>query len=233
MPEGVSRMPTCRCIKFHVASSPILEENESEHWLAKKEDKNESEREITRERSGKEKRGGEIEKLREELRNKWNGGGGRGGRRETPRRDHARGSRVKKLRNGDRVWNVSPRIERVAALRAAATFLHNPRIRSNGISLRRWRDGAEWRGKPPRLLQPESSPRLVTPCRARPKISRPPSPTRIFHTVSTHNRFRDYSPRETSNFRRRILQKLYIGILWQKRNACAFSFDFIIFENYI
>lgn len=69
-------MPTCRCIKFHVASSPILEENESEHWLAKKEDKNESEREITRERSGKEKRGGEIEKLREELRNKWNGGGG-------------------------------------------------------------------------------------------------------------------------------------------------------------
>lgn len=102
MPEGVSRMPTCRCIKFHVASSPILEENESEHWLAKKEDKNESEREITRERSGKEKRGGEIEKLREELRNKWNGGGRRG-RRETPRRDHARGSRVKKLRNGDRV----------------------------------------------------------------------------------------------------------------------------------
>lgn len=36
MPEGVSRMPTCRCIKFHVASSDILKENESEHWLAKK-----------------------------------------------------------------------------------------------------------------------------------------------------------------------------------------------------
>lgn len=29
-------MPTCRCIKFHVASSDILKENESEHWLAKK-----------------------------------------------------------------------------------------------------------------------------------------------------------------------------------------------------
>lgn len=230
MPEGVSRMPTCRCIKFHVASSPILEENESEHWLAKKED-NSSKRERDYKRKewkGKKRRGNRKVKGRIAEQMEWR----RRGRRETPRRDHARGSRVKKLRNGDRVWNVSPRIERVAALRAAATFLHNPRIRSNGISLRRWRDGAEWRGKPPRLLQPESSPRLVTPCRARPKISRPPSPTRIFHTVSTHNRFRDYSPRETSNFRRRILQKLYIGILWKRWEACAFSFDFNFYFNF-
>lgn len=52
-------MPTCRCIKFHVASSPILEENESEHWLAKKED-NSSKRERDYKRKewkGKKRRG--------------------------------------------------------------------------------------------------------------------------------------------------------------------------------
>lgn len=101
MPEGVSRMPTCRCIKFHVASSPILEENESEHWLAKKEDNSsESKRDYKRkEWKGKKRRGNRKVKGRIAEQMEWR----RRGRRETPRRDHARGSRVKKLRNGDRV----------------------------------------------------------------------------------------------------------------------------------
>lgn len=66
MPEGVSRMPTCRCIKFHVASSDILKENESEHWLAKKEEKRKRLQGQRREgeKKWKEEGGGEIEKLR-------------------------------------------------------------------------------------------------------------------------------------------------------------------------
>lgn len=204
-------MPTCRCIKFHVASSPILEENESEHWLAKKEDKNESEREITRERSGKEKRGGEIEKLREELRNKWNGGGGGEERRLAgimravqELRNFATGIEFETCLRGSSEWRRCVPLPHSCII-LAFVLTGYPSVaggteRSGGGNLR--------------VYYSPSLPRVSSrPVALGPRFLAPPHSTRIFHTVSTHNRFRDYSPRETSNFRRRILQKLYIGIL--------------------
>lgn len=204
-------MPTCRCIKFHVASSPILEENESEHWLAKKEDKNESEREITRERSGKEKRGGEIEKLREELRNKWNGGGGGEERRLAgimravqELRNFATGIEFETCLRGSSEWRRCVPLPHSCII-LAFVLTGYPSVaggteRSGGGNLR--------------VYYSPSLPRVSSrPVALGPRFLVPPHSTRIFHTVSTHNRFRDYSPRETSNFRRRILESIYRNIV--------------------
>lgn len=115
------------------------------------------------------------------------------------------------------------------ALRAAATFLHNPRIRSNGEG------GGEGGYLPSRRggeLRVYYNPRLVTPCRARraPRQGLGPrflsSSTRIFHHC-----FHDYSRRETSNFRRRNCECTgKVAEARDGRSTNILIFDYIIFK---
>lgn len=107
------------------------------------------------------------------------------GERDGSQGSHARGSRVKKLRNG---------IEFETCLRGSSEWRRCVPLPHSCIILAFVLTGypasasGGWGGKPPRLLQPAFPPRLVTPCRARRASAQDfSSSTRIFHTIS-HSR---------------------------------------------